>query len=100
MQIGFIVNLDKEEYLDPDLLGTEQRVVQALAILLTDVLQGGDMDSLPGRWAGDRIAFASENGEPGRFCSSSLNEFAFSSFTDISSEVAEIMEGTHLSEGS
>lgn len=86
--VGFIVNLDREEYVHQDTLGTPERVLQAVSILLTDGPPEPGLEAVVGRWAGQRIAFASDNGQPGQWSPGTLEEYAFEYFTDISGEIA------------
>lgn len=97
MRIGLIVCVDKEEYVDVEALGSDEKAMAALAMLLNDLPQETDTDSMLGRWAGDRIVFATEGGEPGRFSSlANLNDTAFDTFTDITGEVMGTLEEQSL----
>ena len=97
MRISLIVCLDKEEYVDVESIGSDEKGMAALALLLNDLPQEADTDSMRGRWAGDRIVFAAEGGEPNRFSSlANLNDTAFDMFTDITGEVMGALEEQSL----
>ena len=108
-QYYYIVNLDKEEYIQPYKFGDGMKLLEfgvqggrtmtGLSILLADSNNRGSGDLLNdhpiiGSWSGDRIVVAGDYADLGKYIddkTKNLYFYAEKNFKDISEDVKEVM---------